>query len=138
MLMVIPNEGKVQFLAIIFNPPVVENFVIELFKNNYTPVDASVIGDFDFCDFAGAGQWVVGAADWEPPAVVADVAEIELTTPPTWTHGGGAAQLAYGWLMYGEDTLNLYCAQRFDTPRNMTSGSTETLDPFKIKCKTFA
>jgi len=138
VLMVVPNEGKAQFLAIIFDPPAAEDFVIELFKNDYTPDDDSVIGDFDFADFTGAGPVVIGPADWDAPAVVGDVAEIELLVAPAWTHGGGAAQVVYGWLMYGADTLNAYCAQRFDVPRNMTSGSIEALDPFKIKCKTFA
>lgn len=138
MLMVVPNEGKVQFLATIFNPPTIENFVIELFKSNTTPDDDSVIGDFDLADFAGAGPWVVGPADWDAPIIVADVAEISLTVPPTWVHGGGAAQVVYGWVMYGEDTLDLFCAQRFDVARNMTSGSSESLDPFTIKLKSFA
>jgi len=136
--MVVPNEGKVQFLATIFYPPTVENFVIELFKNDVTPDDDSVIGDFDVADFAGAGPWVVGAADWDPAIIVGDVGEVSLTVPPTWVHGGGAAQVVYGWIMYGEDTLNLFCAQRFDVPRNMTSGSSESLDPFTIKLKSFA
>lgn len=135
--MLIPNEGKAQFLEIIFNPPAVERFSIELYKNNYTPVDASTVVNFTPADFAGAGPWDVAGGDWDAAGVTLDVGEIQLTTPPTWTHGGGAAQLVYGWFMYGQDTLICYAAQRFDVARNMTSGSTETLDPFKIKCKTF-
>lgn len=138
MLMVIPNEGKVLALVTIFNPPTIEDFVIELYSNNYTPVDASVIGDFTPATFTGAGPITVGPADWDAPVVVSDVGEISLTVPPSWTHGGGASQIVYGWFMYGHDTLNMFAAQRFDVARNMTSGSTETLDPFTIECKTFA
>jgi hypothetical protein len=138
MLMVIPNEGKVLALVTIFDPPTIEDFVIELYQNNYTPVDTSVIGDFTPATFTGAAPITVTPASWDAPVVVADVAEIELLTPPSWTHGGGAAQIVYGWFMYGADTLNMFAAQRFDVPRNMTSGSIESLDPFKIKCKTFA
>jgi len=138
MLMVIPNEGKAAFLSIIFDPPAVEDFVVELYQNNYTPVDASVIGDFTVATFTGSGPVTITSADWGAPVIVSDVGEITLTAPPTWTHGGGAAQTVYGWVMYGHDTLNVYAAQRFDVARNMTSGSIESLDPFKIKLKTFS
>jgi hypothetical protein len=137
MLMVIPNEGKAYWLdtALGVSPP--EDLIVRLYNNNYTPVDASTAVSFSNATFAGSGPFTVLSTDWAPSAIVADVAEAEATPHPQWTHGGGAAELVYGWYALTSITGLVACAQRFDAARNMTSGSVESLDPFKLKLKTF-
>jgi hypothetical protein len=136
--MVIPNDGKNNWLLMAVEGGAQEDFEVRLYTNDYTPVDGSIITDFTAATFAGSGAVTITPADWDAPAVVANVAQIDATTPPTWTHGGGAAQLCYGWYMVGVTSSAVYAAQRFDAARNMTAGSVESLDPFRLKLKSFA
>jgi len=136
--MVIPNDGKNNFLLMMMEGGAVEDVNVALFTNDYTPVDGSTILSFTAATFTGSDPVTIEPTDWDAPAVVANVAQIDATDPPTWTHGGGAAQLCYGWFMYGVTSNTVYAAQRFDAARNMTTGSVESLDPFRFKLKTFA
>lgn len=138
MLMVIPNEGKEYFLSVALGLIPAESFDVQLYSNNYTPVDGSTAVDFTAATFAGAGVITVGPGDWSVPATVANVAESDATPAPEWTHGGGAAQTVYGWFAVTNVTGVVAMAQRFDASRNMNSGSVESLDPFRLKLKTFA
>lgn len=138
MLMVIPNEGKQYWLDVALGIRAAEDLVVTLYVNNYTPVDGSTAGDFADATFAGSAPITVAVADWAASAIVANVAQADATPFPEWTHGGGGAQVCYGWYAVTDTGGEVAMAQRFDTARNMTSGSTESLDPFRLKLKTFA
>lgn len=140
MLMVIPNEGKLLFLnrALISDPADAEDYVVRLFQNDYFPDDDSTDGLFDECDFSGYVPFDVGAADFSLPVIVADIAVSIAGTPPSFTCTDLSPQTVYGWYMEGVDTGTVYAAARFDAARVMVNGSTETLDPFQFKLKTFA
>jgi len=137
MNMVIPNAGKEMFLDRCMTGGSYEDVKVELYTNNYTPIDTSVTADFTAATFTGSGPITLTAGDWDAVVIVSNVAEQQALVAPEWTHGGGAAQVCYGWFMYGDSTGTIYAAQRFDTARNMTPGSIESLDPFKFKLKTF-
>jgi len=137
MLMVIPNDGKTYFLQKALIGGSAEDWEVQLYSNNYTPLDTSVPGDFTAATFTGSGVYTVAVGDWSAPVIVADVAEMTATPPPEWTHGGGAAQTVYGWFAVGATSGDMKAAQRFDAARNMNSGSVESLDPFTVKLKTF-
>lgn len=136
--MVIPNDGKQNWLLMAVEGGAQEDFEVRLYTNDYIPLDNATILSFTAATFAGSGGVTITPADWDAPAVVANVAQIDASNPPTWTHGGGAAQLCYGWYMFGVTSNAVYAAQRFDAPRNMTAGSVESLDPFRFKMKSFA
>ena len=138
MLMVIPDEGKAYWLDTALGVSPAEDLVVRLYQNNYTPVDGSTAGSFTAATFTGSGAITVNAADWAASVIVANVAQSDATPFPTWTHGGGASQTVYGWYALSSVTGLVVAAQRFDAARNMTSGSTEALDPFRLKLKTFA
>lgn len=140
MNMVIPNEGKLYWLDRALNPDANpgEELRVILYTNNYTPVDGSAAGSFTAATFTGSDPWSLLPGDWPAAAIVANVAESTYPDTPTWTNTGATTELCYGW--YAVTLLGgiVAAAQRFDSPRNMTPGSVETLDPFKIKLKTFA
>lgn len=139
MFMVIPNEGKLLFLAraLISDPADTEDYIVRLFQNDYTPDDDSTAGLFDEADFAGYAPFDVADADFSTPVIVADVAETTAADPPTFTCTDLSPQTVYGWYMQGVDTGTVYAAQRFDLARVMVVGSVEALDPFKFRLKTF-
>lgn len=137
MLMVIPDEGKEYWLNVLVGLAGMEDLNVQLYSNNYTPVDGSTASDFTAATFTGSGVYQVVLADWGVVAVVANVAQVDATPPPEWTHGGGAAQVVYGWFAVTDVGGVVAMAQRFDSSRNMTPGSVESLDPFRLKLKTF-
>lgn len=139
MLMVIPDEGKELILEELFRAAGArEDFILDLFQNNETVDNASTGADFTPATFTGYATLNIARGDWDAPAVVANVGQIDLTTAPTWTCSGGGSQTVYGWILRGDTSGVIYCGQNFDTPRVMSPGATESLDPFRIKSKTFA
>ena len=139
-LMVIPNEGKLLWLnwALVDNAGGIEGFTIELYQNNYTPVDGSTLASFTASTFAGYVAETCARSDFGPPALVGNVAYSTLSFDPTFTCTAGGPQSAYGWFMYGAISQKVYAAARFDVTRSMSAGAKEELSPFAIGLKTFA
>jgi hypothetical protein len=138
MNMVCVNEGKKYCLQNALKPTAgpSSGYRVRLFKNDYTPEEDSVTGDFTEADFTGYAEVAITQSNWPTPVIVDDIAECTSTVTPTYTATGGGGQLVYGWYMVEADFSTCLFAQRFDTPRNMISGAVETLNPFKISLKT--
>lgn len=101
-----------------------------LYKNDYTPVPGSVIGDYVPCDFPGYLEQDFSPADFGPAAVAAHVASSSLTTPLDFDRDGtpGSDQTAYGY--YITDDTNTYrWGERFTTPRVVNGVDKITLTP---------
>lgn len=140
MNMVCPNEGKLRFLAWCFGigGAAPGDVVVELYKNNYTPVDASTAADFTPATFGGSGPITITPADWGAAAIAANVAQTDADTPPQWTCTSGGPETVYGWFMIDDASGDVLLAQRFDDPRVMELGAIEILAPFRVKLKTLA
>ncbi len=140
MNMVIPNEGKQVWLdwCVRDDGTGLEEYVVDLYMNDYTPVDGSTAANFTTAAFTGYAQVSIARTDWGAPAIVANVAEIDSAVVPTFTCTAGPGATCYGWYMRSNINGKVLAAQRFDAARVMTAGSVELLDPFKIKLKTFA
>jgi len=140
MLMVIPNDGKQLWLnwALVSDGSDVEDYVLMLFKNNFTIEDDTVLGDLDEATFTGYSNIVILRTNMSAPFFDGDVAVSECDFVPTFNCTGGSLQTVYGWGLYSEDTEVLLAGQNFDNPRDMTVGAKEEIDPFQIKLKSFA
>jgi hypothetical protein len=139
MNMVIPDEGKKEILDELFRLTSARpTFTLDLFKSNTTVGDASTAADFTIATFTGYAQVAIARADFGAAVAVANVGEITKTVAPVFTCTAGAAQLVYGWILRNAATGKIWAGQNFDSPRSMAAGATETIDPFKIKDKTFA
>jgi hypothetical protein len=130
--MVIPNEGKLLWLtwAITGNPPTLESFIVKLFKNNYTPVDASTASDFTEATFTGYAAITIARTAFSAPAIVSDVAYSSVSGYPTYTCTAGGIEVCYGWYMVGASSGKVLAAQRFDNARSISAGAVEKLNPF--------
>jgi len=135
---VIPNEGKL--LAIYWwlgtDGSDLEDFVVDLFVNNVSVVNASTAADFTLASFTGYAQVSVPRASFGSPSIVSNVAQITSSVSPTFDCTGGSPQTAYGWLMRGASSGDIVAGANFDTPRVMSPGTQEILDPFRIKFQT--
>lgn len=139
MKMVCTNNGKLKALDLFFgaggSPG--EDFIVELFQNNYTPVDGSLTADFTAATFTGYSAVTFLDGDMSAATIISNVGNANLATAPTFNCTGGSAQTVYGWYLRGSTTGLTYFAQKFDTPRSMVSGAVEALDPFTFKDKSF-
>lgn len=132
--MIVPNEGKLLWMswALTGNGSDFENFVLELFKNDYTPDADSTLTDFTASTFTGYASKGLTRAGFSAPVIVDDQASATFTPTPTFTCTAGAGEFAYGWFMYGFTSQKVLLTQRFDTARNMSAGAKESIDPFTV------
>lgn len=139
MNMVIPNEGKQLILEELFRASSSrESFVLDLFSSNTTVGDASTGADFTIATFTGYAQVAIARADFSAATVVSNVGQIDKSAAPSFTCSSGSAQTVYGWILRGASSGKIYAGQNFDVARSMAAGATESIDPFRIKSKTFA
>lgn len=140
MNMVCPDEGKELFLAILFSigGETAGALTLHGFQNNYTPDDDTTVSSFVESTFTGYGSIAVVPGDWSAPAIVSHVAETERSPVPTWSCVGGSAQDLWGWYLTDDSAGVVVLAQRFDSVRSMVPGAVESLNPFKVKLKSFA
>ena len=115
----------------------IEDFWIELFQSNTTVAYGSVLSDFTLADFSGYSHFSFERSFFEGVGVTSgDRVVTQTTTFPTFSCTGGGGQTVYGFLAVGKDSGEVWFGQNFDTPRLMTNGASETLNPFDVYCKT--
>lgn len=138
MNMVIPNEGKILALDRWLDPDssTGEDWVIRLYSNNYTPIPASTLASFTEATFTGYSAVTLDPADFATATITSDVAYSTNSVTPTYTCTGGGGQTIYGWYAEGATSGKVLAAQKFDTARVFTPGSTEAINPFKIAFQT--
>jgi hypothetical protein len=136
MTVVIPDGGKVLWASWAVSKDTyheLEPYSVGLFKNNYTPDDATTASLMTESTFPGYVQVDLGPTDFADAVIVAHVAVITCSAPPVFTCTGGAGQLAYGFFMLGADSGIVLAAGRFDVPLNMIGGAVIDLEPFLAK-----
>lgn len=138
MNMVAPDAGKLALLYWLFGSDGSDlpDMTIHGFKNDYTPVNGSLLANFIESDFPGYSALAILRANFGAPFLVANVAYIEQSVAPLFDCSGGTGQNMYGWYLTEDVDDTVVLAQRFDTPRNMTNGSQESIDPFRIGLQT--
>ena len=138
--MLIPDEGKLLWLywALCTDGSDLEDFTLRLYKNNFTPDDNTVLADFTEATFGGYGAVGIARASMGTPTIVSHVAESTRSSAPVFTCTSGSSQTVYGWYLESNTTNKCVATQAFDTPRVMSPGATESIDPFKMDLKTFA
>lgn len=140
MLMVAPNEGKLLLLAWLLkvDPTTAFPLKLALFINDITPDDDTVLADFDPATFDDSDPIDIARSEFSTPAIVSNVAYTTRTPVPSWTCTSGGPETAYGWFLYDAAAGKCVLTQRFDSPRVMDTGATESLDPYRIGLKTLA
>jgi len=94
-----------------------EDFILKLYKNNYTPVTATVAGDFTEADFNNYVVKTLARATWNAAVTQTDKAESSYgTTPLSWTCGA-AGNTIYGYYVIGATSTTVLWAERFGTSR---------------------
>lgn len=93
-----------------------QNWNVGLYKNDYTPVPASIRSNFITADFTGH---VLKAANFGASAINANGQAQTVSDLMTWTKTAGAAQTVYGYFVSNGADVWLLFAERFGTPINL-------------------
>jgi hypothetical protein len=110
----VPNAAEGVWMENVLNKTAPQNWVLKLYKNNYTPIDASVEGDFTEADFTGYGAKTLAGASWTvtPGAPTsASYAQQTFTSSVDQT-----IQYIYGYLLVQATSGKIMSAERFTTP----------------------
>lgn len=124
MSLVTPDEGQLELLnnAVIQTGFTGYTYLLDLYQNNYTPVQNSTASDFTIANFSGYSQETITRSQWTAPANVSDQATISCTLNPfTWTCGATTNTL-YGYLIRSSITGKVLWAEQFGTSVVLTNG----------------
>jgi hypothetical protein len=115
MAIVVPDVGEVTLLENI-KTSYSNSFHLHLYKNNFTPVEASVLGDFTEADFSGYATQAFG---FTTALTVAGISYI-VGSPLMWQqNGGGTSNTIYGYYVTDNSNTILLWAERFSSSKSM-------------------
>jgi len=112
MALLVPDVGEVQLLSYALNKLTPENQIMRLFKNDYTPVEGSVLGDFTEATWTGYAQKSLTGSSWTV-ATVAGVTTGTFAVQTFTSTANQAAELSYGYYVLGATSGILLWAERF-------------------------
>ncbi len=111
----ITNEGEDIALKALVNHTAGQNLVLRLFKNNFTPADASVAGDFTEATFTGYAALTLTGASWvATPGAPSSIAYAQQTFTSS---ANQTAQTIYGYYLTQASSGKVVGAQLFTNPR---------------------
>lgn len=112
MALVVPNVGEVRLLKYALNHTNAEDQIIRLYKNNYTPVEGSVAGDFTEATFTGYVSLPLTGSSWSI-ATVSGVTTASYAAQGFTSSADQAAQDVYGYYIVDATSGILLWAERF-------------------------
>jgi hypothetical protein len=106
----------------------IENFLLRLYQNNYTPDATSVLADFLEANFTNYSEKTLSRSNFSAAATdVSGDAFTEYNSDQVWTCGA-TGNTIYGYYMVGATSGELYWAEEFATSRSLVNGDTLTIE----------
>ena len=128
MPLVVPDLGEIELLTkLLINTTDTENYIIKLYKNNYSPSGSTVVADFTEADFTNYVAKTVARGDWASPSTVSNKAESSVTAQ-TWTCGP-TGNTIYGYYVVGSTSGVCLWAEQFTVSRVLVDGDILNLTP---------
>jgi hypothetical protein len=113
MALIIPNAGEADALAYYVAKQPVDQLVLRLYTNDYTPVAGSTTGSFTEAVGGGYAALVLSGSDW---TIVSGAPSLAFCAKQTFTCDGSAgAQVIHGYYLTRENTGAIAHAERFAT-----------------------
>jgi len=118
--LLVPDVGEVLLLSYALNKIAPGDSVkLKLFKNDYTPVEGSIVGDFTEADTTGYSAIDLAKTDW----TIATATGTTTAEQPQKTFTLTGAGVHYGYYITDIAGTGLLWAERFsDAPHNIPSG----------------
>ena len=117
MALVVPNQGELELLDKMLRDTLStdENYILHLYKNDYTPVAATTSTDFTEADFTNYVVKTLARATWNAAVTVSGKAESSYgSTPLSWTCGATGNNI-YGYWVGGATSNAVLFAEKFGT-----------------------
>jgi hypothetical protein len=111
MALLVPNAGEGLMLEHIVGKTAVEALTLKLYKNNYTPVEASVAGSFTEADFTGYSAASLVGASWT--ITTGDPSYASYAQQTFTSNAGSQNQPVYGYFIIGASSGTIYWAELF-------------------------
>lgn len=125
MSMKVPDVGERNLLTLLIAGIAGAGAKVKLFSNNFTVIDATVLGDFTEATYTGyAAQTLAGGAVAGSNTAGRATAS---WTQQSYTCTGGSSQTIYGYYIVDSTGAILYFAENFATPVVLSNGGAPLL-----------
>jgi len=127
----VPTEGELELLDKMLKDTLSydEKYLLRLYKNDKTPLDADGTADYteaDFTDYAGR---TLSRETWNAAQTSGTKAESSYgSAPESWTCGTSGNTI-FGYWVEGANTNALLWAERFATSRVLADGDVLNITP---------
>lgn len=131
MPLIVPDQGELELLDKMLKDAlsVDENYILKLYKNDYTPASASAPGSFTEADFTSYAARTLTRTNWNAAVTVGGKGESSYgTTPQSWTCGASGNTI-YGYWVEGAASAKVLWGERFSTSRVLANGDILNLSP---------
>lgn len=127
---VTPDEGELELLdkALKDALTVDENYLLKLYRNDYTPVQGSTATNFTAATFTNYAIKTLTRAGWNSATTVSNKAKSVYGTQQSWTCGS-TGDTVYGYWVEGATSGKVLWAQRLDSAQSMTENSIINITP---------
>jgi hypothetical protein len=113
MTLKVVNGGESLALQYLVNKASPQDLVLRLYKNDKTPADTDVVGDYTEADFTGYAAITLAGASWTVSE--GDPAEAEFAERTFESAADQAVQTIYGYYLTRATGGELVLAERFPT-----------------------
>jgi len=132
MALLVPTEGELALLDVMLKDALStdEDFILHLYKNNYTPVDGTTSTDFTEADFTNYVNKTLARTTWNA-AITNGSSKAESSygsSPLSWTCGA-SGNTVYGYWVQGATSNTVCWAERFGTSRVLADSDVLNLTP---------
>lgn len=119
MGLIIPNEGELELLDKMLKVALLvdEDYLLKLYKNNYTPDANSTASSFTEADFTGYSAKTLIRANWNTSTTVSGKASTSYPQQ-SWTCGVSTNNV-YGYYVLGADSGIVLWAERFTNTKTL-------------------
>lgn len=131
MALITPNTGELELLDKLLKDALStnENYILKLYRNDYTPDDNSVAGSFTEANFTNYAAKTLTRALWNAAVTVSGKAETSYgSAPQSWTCGASGNTI-YGYYVTGATSGTVLWAERFATSRVLADQDVLNLTP---------
>jgi hypothetical protein len=118
MALVVPDAGELALLRkLLINATDSENYILHLYKNDYTPDASSGVASFTEADFTNYTAKTLARSDWASPSTVSNKAQSSVSVQQ-WTCGASGNTI-FGYYVTGDgvNASTVLWAERFAITR---------------------
>jgi hypothetical protein len=112
MALVVPNVGEVRLMKYALKQTTAEDQVMKLYKNNLTPGETDVAGDYTEADFTGYTDVTLTGTDWSI-ATASGITTAVQSAVAFISSVDQTAQDIYGYYVVGASSGILLWSERF-------------------------